>query len=138
MINPQDGSIQFDSPKIHFSRGMTLEQFRASSLFPLFTLSQDLDPCFTYNFGPVRGDGLTFDGAVWFYSGVILKLSLRIIEPARPDGDEDFHRNHLREIFGYQAEGEFGSLDYKFAWGEIVIAEIKGAESDIWIHYIAV
>jgi hypothetical protein len=135
MINPQNGNIEFDSPKIHFSRGMTLEHFRASSLFPSFTLRTDLDPSFTYAFGPVQQASLTFDGAVWFYSGVILKISMRIIQPSRPDDDEYFHRNHLLEIFGYQSEGNSGGIEYKFPWGSISVGEMKGAETDIWVHY---
>src|SRR5580692_3310597 len=100
MIDTKDGSIEFDSPRISFSRGMTLQPFRESSLFSLFTLRTDLDPSFTYDFGPVHADGKTFEGAVWFYSGVVLKLSLCIIQPVRPAGDEYFHRDYLRQILG--------------------------------------
>ncbi len=138
MISTKDGSMEFDSPKICFSRGMTLQSFLDSPFFSLFTLRTDLNPSFSYDFGPVLADDRTFEGGVWFYAGVILKLSLRIIQPVRPDGAEYFHRDYLRQILGYQAEGDYGSLDYKFPWGEIVAAEVKGAESDIWIHYVAV
>jgi hypothetical protein len=135
VIVTQNGNVGFDSPKIHFSRGMTLANFRTLSVFPLFTLSRDLDSSLTYDFGPVHGDGIAYSGAVWFYSAVILKLSLEVIQPPRPGGDEYYHRNHLHEIPGHRTQDRHGNVEYSFAWGRICVGEMKGIESDIWIHY---
>jgi len=98
-------------------------------------LSQDLDPCFTYRCEAAQADGRTFDASVWFYSDVISKLSLRIIQPTRPDGDEYFHRDYLRQILGYQAEGDYGLIEYSYDWGSVNAGEMKGCESDIMVVY---
>jgi len=98
-------------------------------------MSQDLDPCFTYRCETAQANGTTFDAFVWFYSGAMSKLSLRIVQPPRPDGAEYFHREFLRRILGYQPEGDYGTVEYRYDWGSVNAGEMKGCESDIMLVY---
>jgi hypothetical protein len=137
MINLQDGSIEFDSPEIRFAGGLTLQQFRASQAFSSFKLLRDLDPAITYRCESVQADGKTFDISVKFYSGVMVQIWMTITEPRRPDGDEHYHRNYVRQICGYQPEGKYGTIEYSYRWGGICVGEPKGCESEIYVNFAA-
>ena len=137
MINANNGNIIFESPKIEFSRGMTILQFRESSFFSFFKLAMDLDPSFTYHCESTQANNRTFEVSVKFYSDVILRLYLSIIQPSRPPEDNYYHRNYLRQTLGNPTEVQYENVKYAFAWGSIIVVDIKGTESDICINYEA-
>jgi hypothetical protein len=141
MINPKDGSVNFDMPKIRFYRGMLLKQFTDCPSFCLFALRTDLDPSMTYSFRDFHVGDVTFDGTVWFYSGVILRLEFVITNPPPSQIEAGWyrHRNYLGEIFGhrYDEERDGSCLTFTFPWGSVAAGEVKGSEAGICVSYDA-
>ena len=113
---------------------MMLNQLTNSPAFSLFTLRTDLAPSITYFFGPFQAGHETFNGTVWFYSGIIIKLEVELDNP-HPEKTGSVHVDYLRRIFGNQNKDANGLVSYKFPWGSVAAGDWKGEQTGIFIQY---
>lgn len=141
MIDPGDGSIRMDSPRITISRELTLDQFEKSALARVSREASQNAPWSRYQFKPVVIAGESFAGDICFKVGRVYSITLCVLRKEAGDSwaewseNGEIERRKFHDSLLASALG-IGWEQRRFGWGSLYsVFDQRSGGSNIEIIY---